>query len=280
MPAFYLFRLKTYRSKQRPLFSKEVSKKKFIESLIFQKPSLEIRKGYVWHIGNVKKINDQGLFFALGRTTKSSKGQYDEKSGDFLEISDQESPFTYAVYDLRYSVIAISFKSKLSPTSGGIARSLQKLLNDHQYTRENEIRIEIAEISDPEGFISQMLSAYSVIGFTMEFTEPNPFDVEKDFHEPMEKLLEETGGEQGKTNIQGEDLDKQILEELTRSAASTGNDASARIRKEKGMRPVTRHMKGDLVHLVIDDQEITEQADNILSKTRQMYLAVRGADAK
>jgi len=280
MPSFYLFRLKVYQSKQKHLFNADISRRDFIESLITQKPSAEIRKGYVWHIGNVRKIDDQGLFFALGRTTKSNKEQYDEESGDFLEIADEESPFTYAVYDHQYSIVAIALKSKLSPTSKGVARNLQKLLNDHRYTRNNEFRIEIAEISDPEGFIEQILSAYAVVGFTLEFTEPNPFDVEKDFHAPMEKLLEETGGDKGKTNIQGDDLDKETLEKLSRSAASTGNDASARIRKEFGQRPVTRHMKGDIVNIVVEDYKILEQAGNILSKIRQVYLAVRGTDKK
>jgi len=278
MAAFYLFRLKVYLPKQKPLYHPDITRRKFIESLITKKPSEEIRRGYVWHIGNVRKIDGEGLFFALGRTTKSSKEQYDEVSGNFLEIADEESPFTYAVYDFKYGVVAIALKSKLSPTSKGIARSLQKLLNDHRFTRDNEIQVEIAEIRDPEGFIEQILSAYAVVGFTMEFTEPNPFDVEKDFHKPMEKLLEETGGDKGKTNIQGEDLNKVTLEELSRSAAATGNDASARIRKEVGQRPVIRHMKGDLVNIVIEDDKITEQADNILSQTRQIYLTVRGTD--
>ena len=278
MPAFYLFRLKAIRSKQSPLFKSDVTRREFIEALLEEKPSAEIRAGYVWHIGNVRKIKKDGLIFAVGRTTKSNKEQFDETSGDFKEIIDVESPFTYAVYDSKYSVIAIALKTKLSPTAKGIARSLQTLLNGHSYTRDNEIRIEIAEISDPEGFIEQILKAYSVVEFSLEFTEPNPFDVEKDFHEPMEKLLEETGGEKGKTKIQGEELDKEILEELSRSAASTGNDVSAKLKKEEDQKPVTRHMKGDLVSVSVEDQNIPEQAEQILSQTRNTYLSVRGSE--
>lgn len=278
MPAFYLFRLKAIRSKQSPLFEEKISRRDFLSELISKKPSSEIREGYVWHIGNIQPVGNDGLLFAVGRTTKSSKEKYDEISGDFLQIDDEEAPFTYVLYDLVHSVIAISPKARLSPTVKGVARSIEKLFNEQPYTHDNGVRIEVAEISDPEGFIDQIRSAFAVVGFTVEFGEPNPFDVEKDFHEPMEKYLQSAGGEKGKTNIQGADLNRDTLEELTRSVASTGNEATARIRKRKGQRPITKHMKGDPVSVRVEEFGVPEKATKLLSKIKEAYQRVRKHD--
>ena len=275
MKTFFLYRLKAIRGTQSPLFSQDISRREFITKLIQSKPSQELRSGYIWHIGNVKDIGEDGMTFAVGRTTIASQEKYDEETGDFVEVDDEQSPFTYVAYDKKISVIAITPKSKLAPTTKGIARNIEKLLNADLYTKENEIRIELKEIPDPEGFITQIHSAYAVVGFKMEFGEPNPFDVEKDFHKPMESLLSESGGDKGATSVSGRDLERDVLEILARSVASVGNDASARIRKIEGDRPITRHMKGDPATFLVDEFGIPEQAADILVKLRNTYRRIR-----
>jgi len=277
MAIFFLFRLKAIRGRQNPLFDQKVTRRQFVDNLLQSKPSDEIRSGYIWHIGNLIEIDEEGLLFAAGRTTIASKEKFDEESGNFLEIDDEESPFTYAIYDRKLSVLAILPKSKLAPTTKGIARNIEKILNSSPLSKNSEVRIEISEIPDPEGFIMQIRSAYSVVGFKMEFGEPNPFDVEKDFHKPMESLLEATGGDKGATNISGDDLNRDALESLSRSVASVGQEAAARIRTTKGDRPVTKHLKGDPASFLIDKLEIPQQAAEIIIKLRHRYHQIRRA---
>ena len=272
MAVFFLFRLKAIRGNQSPLFSTGTSRRDFVEKLLHQKPSHEIRSGYIWHIGNLREVGEDGVLFAVGRTTIASKEKWDEDTGDFLEVYDEESPFTYVIYDKKLSVLAITPKSKLAPTTKGIARNFAKLLNSHPYTRDNEIRIEIIEIPDPENFIKQIHDAYAVVGFQMEFGEPNPFDVEKDFHKPMESLLEATRGDKGATKVEGDDLDRVTLEILSRSVASVGNEASARIRKAAGDRPITKHLKGGPASFLV---KTLDQAEEIFLKLRDTYRSIR-----
>ena len=111
----------------------------------------------------------------------------------------------------------------------------------------------------------------------MEFGEPNPFDVEKDFHKPMESLLAVTGGEKGATKVSGDDLDRDTLEELSRSVASVGHEASARIRKSQGERPVTKHLKGDPASFLVEEFGVPEQAAEIFVKLRDTYRRIRRA---
>lgn len=277
MEKIYLYRLKATRLEQSPLFSANVSRKEFIYNLLRLKPSEELRSGYIWHIGNVSEVSDDGLTFAVGRTTIASQEKYDEGTGDFIEVDDEESPFTYVFYDQKFGVLGLSPKYKLAPTTKGIARNLEKLLNASPYSKDNGVRIEIGEISDPETFIQQLHEAYAVVGFKMEFGEPNPFDVEKDFHAPMEALLNETGGEKGFTTLQGEDLEREPLEELTRSVASVGNNASARIRKKAGDRPVTKNLKGDPASVLVEEAGIREKAVDVVRRLRDAYQRIRRA---
>ncbi|RMG40526.1 MAG: hypothetical protein D6732_03220 [Methanobacteriota archaeon] len=274
MASLYLFRVKVQKNAQGSLFGQDIEPRKIITKAISSKPSAELRKGYIWHIGNVAFIDSEGLSFAAGRTTKKSKELYDDNEKNFLEVEDKESPFTYVYYDMKYGFFAIEPKSKLSPTVKGIANNIEKLLNRQDVVIDSGYRIEISEIWDPEGFLNDIHQAYAVVGFTVHFGKPNPFDVEADFHRPLERFLDETGGERGKATVQGQDLDRDRIEEVTRSVASTGNDASARIRMNEGQRPVTRHLKGDPVSIPIEDEERADRR-TLLDKLRNAYIRVR-----
>lgn len=178
--------------------------------------------------------------------------------------------------------MGIEPKSKLSPTVKGIARSIEKLFN--QYIANDAVgygydRIEISEIWDPENFINQIKQSYMVVGFTVYFSRPNPFDVEADFHRPMERYLQATNGDKGKTTIQGTDLDRDEIENIARSVASTGNDVSARIRVDKGQRLVTKHLKGDPVEVTVEEEE-KKDSSSLFEKIREVYSRIRNEKEK
>ncbi|WP_147418150.1 hypothetical protein [Salinisphaera sp. Q1T1-3] len=274
MKNLWLFRIKVIEIEQGALFRSYDSRSAFLWSLIHGKPDGELRKGYVWHIGNISQVDETGLLFAIGRTTKTSKELYDESSGDFLAVDDEEAPFTTAFYDSKLSVIGILPKARLAPSPKGIARNMSKLLNHQPMVEDNSFRIEISEIWDPEGFLQQVYDAYSVTSFSVEFDKPNPFDVQEEFHQPMERYLEASGGKTGKATVRGDDLDREVIEDVTRSVASTGKDVSARIRREAGQRTVTRHIRGDPVLVPAEDDHV-EDAKGFLDRMRDAYLKIR-----
>lgn len=277
-----MFRLKVVDGFQATLFRLNISRVEFVTKLILEIPNAEIRRGYTWHIGNVQLIGDEGLVFAVGRTTRTSKELYDESTRNFVAVEDRESPFTRVFYEKRYGILGILPRARLSPTAKGIATGIARLLNAQPVTRSEGVHIEIAELWDPEDFLMHLRIAYAVIGFTVHFGHPNPFDVEKDFHRPMERYLQATSGTRGKATVQGPDLDRKRLEEITRSVASTGNDVSARIRTARGHRPVTRHMRGNPV--VVSLEEYDNGSDDIgfarrvLEEMRETYRRLRRYD--
>ena len=62
---FHLFRVKVYPSNQLDLFEKERSPSEILKRTIFSIPSVELRKGKIWQIGNVTPINNSGVYFRL-----------------------------------------------------------------------------------------------------------------------------------------------------------------------------------------------------------------------
>jgi hypothetical protein len=155
MPQFVLFRIKLISGLQGVLFDEAQSPATTITRLLRLKPSVELRQGYTWHIGNVEQVEGLGLSFALGRTTKSTVERYDEESQDFIEEDFETSPYTHALFDAEYQVLAIAHKQRLAQTVKTIANSLERLLNDVlNLGTPSNTRIEIAQINDPSSFLA------------------------------------------------------------------------------------------------------------------------------
>ncbi|WAK02485.1 hypothetical protein [Methylobacter sp. YRD-M1] len=138
---------------------------------------------------------------------------------------------------------------------------------------ENEISVEIVPIPDPEGFLRALSSAYRVTRFAATFRGPNPFDADEHFQKPLSVYLSAANGESGKAQIHGEDLNREVLQEVTRSTAATGNEASARIIKSKSQKSITINLKGDPVKRRYDEDEHLPEA--VLADLTNLYYRVR-----
>ena len=274
MPEFQVFRLKVYPSKQSSLFEKEKRPADILKEVIESLPSAELRKGMIWHIGNVRELDKAGLYFRIGRTTTSTIEIYQD--GNFLDQEFETAPYTHALIDTNLEICAIAKKTRLSLSILGIANQLVKLLNESEKGRYFQLGFEIDEITDPEDFIAYLHKALAISKFWITFSKPNPFDVNKDFIEPMGRLLRESNGERGKTELQGESLSPDKLEALARSAASTGDNAGALLVPSQTETKVKKHLKGNPVMLKQEDLSDDDQKRNLLEKIRALYHKIRG----
>ena len=280
MTLFYLYRLKVELSPNSPLFRVgSRSRGEIIRSTIERKPAMEVRKGQFWRIGNIQLLEPNAIFFALGKITKSTRQLYDESSGDFIQKSFDEAPHTYVIVDLELQLCAIAHKSKIAPRVINIAKNFEKLLNAaHQEEIDRQIVLTLSEISDPEEFLKLIRNAIRVSTFEISFTPPNPFDVNQQFQKPMEELLSATDAKKGKTAITGDELNTRILEDLTRSAASAGNSANARIQSDIESKPTLKRLEGNPVTVPVEELATDEEKRDLLAKVREVYSRVRGAD--
>lgn len=119
-------------------------------------------------------------------------------------------------------------------------------------------------------------NAFRISEFEMTFSPPNPFDVERQFHKPMEEFLQATKADSGKTNIKGETLESDVIEDLARSAASTGNKAKARIQPEGETKTSLKHLDGNPVTVGADEIATDDEKRGLLRRIRDAYFRVRG----
>lgn len=256
----------------------EPTRSALLLSAIGDKPTAELRAGHNWHIGNISYIDEVRVYFALGRTTASIVELFDDESGNFKEAEFETSPYTYVLLDAYLGVAAIARKTRLSQTTRGIARQFEKLLNVTPTSKQHHVDFEVSQIVDPTDLISEMQHAYSVTQFQMSLRRPNPFDVNEDFHRPLENLVREADADTGKILVSGQSLDTGVLSDLARSGAVTGEDVAAVLKKTKNAKPIRRRLVGnpvstDIAEVPVDSKSAMKQ---LFTKIRSLYDSVRG----
>jgi hypothetical protein len=119
--------------------------------------------------------------------------------------------------------------------------------------------VEVDSVKDPTSLINKLKNAYVIKKFTVTFGGPNPFDADEHFHRPMSVYLQQAGGKEGRTIIDGENLDPEILVQMTSSVASTGNNATARLKNTDNEKFVTVSLKNNPAKIVVPS-DLTDEA--------------------
>jgi hypothetical protein len=270
---YSLFRVKLVLPKQTSWLHYRVSRADIFKASLEEKPDSQVREGYKWHIGNVNFYNPNSGYFAIGRTTRATVEKFDSETGNFVEEELETSPYTHCVFDANIGFIGIAKKPLLSPSADGIARRIEELLMRTSQVKENEIQIEISPIPDPDSFLREISQAYAVLQFSATFHRPNPFDADEHFQKPLSVYLEAADSESGKAQIQGEDLNREVLKTVTKSTAATGNEASAKIKRVKGARAVKIHLSGST--LGTSYEENLHDPKLVLGDLQNLYHHVR-----
>ena len=273
---YSLFRAKFIKPKQSILFDSGMSPSDIFLSAIQDRPSAEIRAGYVWHIGNIQPFTKTLGYFAVGRTTNATIEKFDSQSKNFVVEELETSPYTHVVYDASIGILGIAKKASLAPTSKGIASKIELLFGQTHNVLKNEITVEVRPIPDPDGFLKAVAAAYRVSRFTASFRGPNPVDADALFQKPLAVYCSKVGGEKGKVQVQGTDLDREVVQEVARSSAATGNEASARIFKSASQKPITISMSGDPIKKKYDED--THDTKKVLHDMTGLYQKVRSND--
>ena len=277
MIEFYLYRLKIERP-ELALGDPSRSASDIITSAIREKPSPQDRHRPTWRIGNVQVFGNDAVFFALGKITKSTHGLYDESRGDFVERAFEEAPHTYVAVELKLQVCAIAQKGTVTSSVDTIAKNLARILTSSHAAGHGTLVFKLSRINDPDEFISLVRNADRISEFVMTFSPPNPFDVDRQFHQPMEQLLKASNAANGKTSIKGDQLEPDTIEILSRSAASTGNMATARIQSEGSSKPILKKLGENPLTIPIDEIATDDEKLSLFGRIRETYRRVRGGE--
>jgi len=244
--------------------------KKLVESV----EATKLRKGAVWHLGNVTTIDAHAVYFRLGVTRDTTIEVY--KDGDFFDKPFARSPYTHCMLDTHYQVCAIARKSSLAPKTTTLAKRLARLLRDSALGKHVNVELDVSPLQDPESFITYLKQATVISRFTVTFSRRNLWDAESAFIQPLEKALTKAHGDKGKAEMSGEELDAEVLESISRSAAASGDQASAYLQPAGERRKTTKKLRASPV--VVSQEDVQDGSDyrDLAARVRSQYKNIRG----
>lgn len=237
-----------------------------------------LRTNQTWRIGNVEDI-DGNLFFYFGKLKGYAHDTFNEENNEFFHKSDTEAPHTFVAIDIKYQICAIAKNSALASQVSIISRNLAKLL-DLSKAAKGWLHFNIDQIIDPVGFLEFVENIEHITKFEMTFGQPNPFDVDSQFHKPMEKLCEAMEARKGKIAVEGENLNKDVIKQVVQSTSSTGHKATIKYTSPDKLKAEIRHTDGDPVTVSVQENEIgdVEGRRKIFSLLRKAYNRARGME--
>lgn len=274
MAKFQLFRIRVDRPRQKYLLDDDVPAAEAIDEAIRQKPSGEFYAGTEWHIGNVEPIDEHAIYFAIGKVSERPHEQWDESEKKFLEQEFDVAPYTHAIVDLSVGQLcAIAAKSRVASPVMTIADRLQRLLNESGFSKEYGYHFSLRPLNNPKPFVEQLRDAHRIRKLSVTFGRPNFQDAERDWQEPFERFLEDLDGDEGKTSVEGDDLDKEAAESVSRDAASAGENVTAQFIQDAGQKPVTRSLRDNPIETE-GEADTTEGRRDILERVRNLYSSI------
>ena len=269
----FLFRVKFIKGKQLPLEFETIKPEEILIQAIQGKPDIDTKEGYSWHIGNINLLNNFCGSFAIGRKALTSIPQFDSEKKDFFDIPSETSTYTTIYFDSEIGLLGIKRNYLLAPKELNIAKKIEQLLSSTMIVRRSMIYVVVDSIKDPVSFINKLRKAHSIKKFTVTFSGPNPFDADKVFHRPMSIYLQEAEGREGKTSIDGDNLNKETLVQMTHSVAATGNNAIARYHSSINEKITSASLRDNPAKIVIS-KEISDE-EIIYNKLIEEYNKVR-----
>jgi hypothetical protein len=211
------------------------------------RPTADVGRNSEWHIGNVEVTRSGSISFAMGRTQAVKTPQFDETTHNFLEEEAMRAPFTLGVFDHETQACGIIRKSGVSQSTSEIAGKLSRLLNAAPFARQANSVIVVEPIPDPVNFIEAIRRSEAVTRFSFTVSKPNPQDVNRLIQGPAKEFTKEIGGVQTRVEVEGDSLDKDLIEDVTKAVAADGQNASASIRSQEGGPPRRISLSGNPV---------------------------------
>jgi hypothetical protein len=239
------------------------------------KPTADVGRGSEWHIGNIENIESEGIGFAMGRTQAVKSPRFDTVNHDFLEEEAMRAPFTIGVFDKSTQTCGIIRKTGVSQSSSEIAGKLQILLNSAGVAAESNSHIVVDPIPDPVSFIEAIRDAEAVTRFSFTVTRPNPQDVNRLIQKPAEEFTEAIDGEKARIEVEGDSLNKSVVEDVAKATAAVGETATANIRPAGGGRTKRIYLTGNAVVEPVDAGKTQSVFAAILTNIRSAYVRIR-----
>jgi hypothetical protein len=266
MSLFRLYRIQVFQE-QRDFLEPYPGGAAVLGEAIFEPLKLEL-KTRRYFAASFSRIDDQGVYFkfARKRIVKTIEFENDES----IELEHEDNPFVEVVIDHALELCAISKNGKFASETDFSAARLRELLLLTPTIKKHHCDVVLDPIRDPADFLHFLTTASVIQKFYFETRRPNPIDADS-FIKPLKELNQEAKAKKSRTSLEGTNLNKDILLKFTRAAASTGDDAGARLRLP--------HMKSfvnkSLGKSAIEFEWNGESLNQLIGKIRGVYKKVR-----
>lgn len=270
---YSVFRMKFIRPKQQRLFVDGLTPQELMNECIDARPSGKLRGQGEWHVGNVLLFNDSLGYFRIGKTRPGEQTIFDDASGDFIEEEAETTSSSHVVFDSDVGLLGIAKNYQLAPKPQTLANMVVQLFSSLDVVVRNAVSVEADPIPDPDDFLTIVTGAYQVRRFTASFKGPNPIDADEYFQKPLSVYCQLAEAQQGKAVIEGDDLNREVVSEVARSSAATGNTASASVRREANKRLETVKIGTNAVTIRVDPEQ--HDPEQVAQEMRKTYRRIR-----
>ncbi|MFQ5646924.1 MAG: hypothetical protein ACE5GM_08350 [bacterium] len=217
-------------------------------------------------------LRESGLYFQLGKTARSQRSYYE--AGRFVDEKAVASLYTNVILDIKYGLCAIARKSRLNPSTAGIANRFIKQLNQAKRARLTGVGFQADPVIDPEDFLGHLKQAKTIRKFWINFSKIDTFGENVSAANPFQAYLKRLGASSGKAEFKGAKLKAEPLGELSREIASSGHDAGALLQFEQDGALFSKHLKDNPVVFTQAGFADKEQRRNLLHNIRAKYFKI------
>ena len=273
MPDFHLFRVRVEKSRQTDLWLRSTVLASPADSPILsaleENPTAHSHRSGQWHVGGLIPLDQHGYYFKLGRITKRLGSQWDPDRHDFIDVEQQPAPYTHALLDLSTQICGMALNTDIASTVRTLGHRLAMLLNASP-SMSQRYTFHVAEISNPDDFITQVRQAYAIRRFSFTARHPN-FPNPSELGKAAEEYARETNANHVRLYATGVSLNPDRVERQIREAMDRGGDVSARIETQRGAKGQTIKPKRNPVIVGDRDVETHEQKRTTLELIRRRY---------
>lgn len=224
MRVFRLYRIQLFQ-KQLALFPRSWTPPEVLDSAMDEPLYLRLRTRAYYTEGMAKV--PPYVFFRFARTGNVKANAFVD--GRPISVDYPDQPFVDVVINIATGVCAISRNYKFLSNQDASASRLAEVIQRTPSVLGVGAEVKIDPLRDPESLISQIRKAAAIYSMYFDVRRENAFDAD-DFVPGIKRLAGRSGAERARTHLLEGPLDKEVVEGLVRSSASTGDDAGVWLR--------------------------------------------------
>lgn len=264
--AVFKVRLNRY---QGELFD-SASPEKFVEKCVLSSLIDDENRKRRWIVADRQALKG-GHYFRFGRESSQKLEVY--RDSHFQDVLFERAPYTHVAFIPNFQVVAFARNARLGSFKS-VASQFERLLNGSVIALNSDANIQVRVIPQPDKFLKKLQEADFVRSFTFTFKRPNPSDAEATYLQPAQKMLKRIGGDNGRTKVSGSNLNKNEMMDLTRSLASSGDEAEASVVRGK-TKPQKISLREDTATLNAVEPIGNFEQESLIEKLAKLYRQIR-----